>query len=69
MTWDARLGVNGQDMYFMPFEPTIMPEVLPQCTPEKMDFSIHVVKAQAGNYTGTLVMSSIFAPYTGECGL
>jgi hypothetical protein len=67
VTWDARLGVDGQDMYFLPFEPTILPEVLPQCTPEKMDFSIHVVKAEAGSYTGTMVISSIFAPYTGQC--
>ena len=61
--WDARLGAAGTDVYFDPFVMAILPEVLPQCTPEKLDFSIHVEKATAGKYTGKLEMGTIYAPY------
>ena len=61
--WDARLGVAGTDVYFDPMETVSLPEILTQCTAEKLDFSIHVEKAPAGKYTGKMDLGTEYAPY------
>lgn len=59
--YDARLGADGEVVVYEPEETddgklgVRIPGVLPLCTTEKLDFSIHVKKALPGiDYTGTM---------------
>jgi hypothetical protein len=65
-TWnvefDIRLGADGMDIYFDPFENQdsthkgVYFGQLGLCTLEKIDFSIHVLKADPGTYNGNMCL-------------
>jgi hypothetical protein len=72
--YDARLGAYGVHAYYLPYKykgdpdpdpipMTTLEDVLELCNTEKLDFSIHVIKADPGQYSGTMVLSCEFAPF------
>jgi len=78
--FDARVGSNPADhMYFDPCcldtedldactaVEVILPTVLMPCTPQEIDFSIHVIKANLGTYPGEMILECVEAdwPVTG----
>jgi hypothetical protein len=55
--FDARLGNNGAEPVYDPFETICLPDILPQCGVEELDFSIHVKKGIAGElHSGTMIL-------------
>lgn len=71
--FDIRLGATGQNVVYNPAyaegapipNPTVsvVPDVLSLCNTQKLDFSIHVKKAPAGAYNGTMTIGCIYAPF------
>jgi len=58
VSFDARLGVNGINIYYDPYVEVTLPDVLDRCNTEKLDFSIHVKKGIAGQlYSGKMYLS------------
>ena len=67
VVFDARLGsdqVNG--MYYDPWVTVTLPNTLPLCNTEELDFSIHVVKAGEGGRVGYMDLGCEIAPF-GVC--
>jgi hypothetical protein len=55
--FDARLGNNGAEPTYDPLELVCLPDILPQCQVEELDFSIHVKKGIAGElHEGTMIL-------------
>jgi len=76
--FDARVGSNPADhMYFDPCclesedldactaVEVILPTVLMPCTPQEIDFSIHVKKANLGTYPGEMILECVEANWPG----
>lgn len=63
--YDARLGAEGvgTDVFFNPCEEVTLPDVLPLCNQEKIDFSIHVKKASPAKYTGRMILGCAIWPF------
>ena len=59
VVFDARLGSNVDNgMYYDPYVTVTLPNKLPLCTTEELDFSIHIKKATAGDtHTGNMTIS------------
>jgi hypothetical protein len=69
--FDARLGAAGTDVQYMPFpDPeVVLPDILPLCNTQKLDFSIHVIKGMSGTqYAGEMVLGCVGAEWIGDCG-
>jgi hypothetical protein len=72
--YDARLGPVGGNAH-VTYDPTdlsnpvmtTIPGILELCNTQKLDFSIHVKKAPAGNYGGDMVIGCIPADWVGDC--
>jgi hypothetical protein len=62
--FDARLGATGTHVIYDPYEEAIIPDVLPLCNTQKLDFSIHVKKADPNTYTGLMTLGCIEAPFS-----
>jgi hypothetical protein len=63
--FDARMGANGEYVYYDPYVTAEIPGVLPLCTQEKLDFSILVDKASTGyTYTGWMKIWAYIDWYT-----
>jgi hypothetical protein len=77
-TWnvyfDARLGSNENDArYFDPYDPddpntpdpifTELPTRLMPCTPQELDLSIHIIKAEEGLHSGTMTLECVEAEW------
>jgi hypothetical protein len=62
--YDARLGADGTEVSvglgrgYMPFEQVFLPDSLGLCKKEKLDFGIHVIKAEPGTYQGWLELTA-----------
>lgn len=72
--YDARLGpMGGNDHVTYPptdlSSPvmTTIPGTLELCNTQKLDFSVHVKKAPAGDYYGNMVIDCILADWVGDC--
>jgi hypothetical protein len=62
--FDARLGsVVTNGMYYDPYVEVTLPNKLPLCNTEELDFSIHVIKSQYGSHTGTMTIGCVQAPF------
>jgi hypothetical protein len=72
--YDARLGAYGVHANYLPYKfkgdpdpdpipMTTLEDVLELCNTEKLDFSIHVIKADPGQYSGCMVLACEFAPF------
>ena len=63
--FDARLGNNpANEVVYDPFQTIQLPNKLPLCNTEELDFSIHVKKDMSGQaYTGTMTITSSIAPF------
>ncbi|MEM3737479.1 MAG: hypothetical protein QXJ75_05295 [Candidatus Bathyarchaeia archaeon] len=62
-TWnvkfDARLGSDpANGVYYNPEQEVILPNPLPNCNTEELDFSIHVIKG-TGEHTGKMWLSCV----------
>jgi len=72
--YDMRLGADGTNVVYSPAfkkgqsvsQPTVTidPDVLNLCNTQKVDFSIHVKKAPAGQYSGVMTIGAVFAPFS-----
>lgn len=63
VVFDAKLSVSGTEVVYNPAVTTTIPTVLPLCNTQKLDFSIHVKKADPGVYSGTMTLGCVFAPF------
>jgi hypothetical protein len=73
--FDARLGAMGvgTDVFFDPAwrkeatppagSWTTLPDILQLCNTQKLDFSIHVMKADPGSYTGNMLLSCAYVAW------
>jgi hypothetical protein len=61
--YDARLGANGVHAIYAPEQEVTLEDVLPLCNTQKLDFSIHVKKADPGPYSGSITLGAVFAPF------
>lgn len=66
--FDARIGVGdpevpGVSITYDPDVTATIPDVLLKCHTQKIDFSIHVIKGIAAQYSGTMTIGSVFAPF------
>ena len=58
--WDARLGNdNTNTRVYWPGETAILPNPLPLCNTEELDFSIEVFKGDTGERTGSMTIGAI----------
>jgi hypothetical protein len=59
--YDARLGPSTSGdttvVQYDPYQTVTLPNKLPLCNTQKLDFSIHVKIATVGNYTGEMVIT------------
>ncbi|MEM2866798.1 MAG: hypothetical protein QW098_06655 [Candidatus Hadarchaeales archaeon] len=54
----ARLGWNGASVIYDPYDEVVLPDVLPNCNTQKLDFGIHVKKVlPPESYVGTMWLS------------
>lgn len=61
--WDARMGNdNAYTMVYEPFETVTLPNALPLCNTEELDFSIQVFKGTTGTKTGTMTLGAVISP-------
>jgi hypothetical protein len=68
--FDARLGATGMDVQYFPFpDPAvILPDILPLCNTQKLDFSIHVIKGMSNTpYSGNMTLGCVGAEWIGSC--
>jgi len=56
--FDARLGMVSYSALYDPFVWTHIPGMLPHSTDDELDFSIHVYKATAQSYTGSMTITA-----------
>jgi hypothetical protein len=61
--FDARLGADGVHAVYDPDQEVTLVDVLPLCNTQKLDFSIHVIKADPGTYTGTITIGCLESPF------
>jgi hypothetical protein len=63
--FDARLGNDpANQVVYDPFVNTQLPNALPLCNTDELDFSIHVKKGTSGmNYIGTMTVTCTEAPF------
>jgi hypothetical protein len=63
--YDARLGndTGNNTVYYDPCEKVMIPDTLPLCNTQKLDFSIHVKFALPGTYGGTMTLSCSEVPF------
>jgi hypothetical protein len=64
VVFDARLGsIEANGVYYDPFVEVTLPNPLRLCNTEELDFSIHVVKGNAGTRTGTMTIGLVVEPF------
>ena len=63
--FDARLGSNPDNsVFFDPYQTVTLPNHLPYCNTDELDFSIHVKKGLSGTtYIGTKTISWVVDPF------
>ena len=61
--WDARMGnVDAYTMVYEPYEQVTLPNPLPLCQVEELDFSVQVFKGTSGDKTGTMTLGAVVSP-------
>ncbi|MCK9308048.1 MAG: hypothetical protein M0P17_11035 [Methanoculleus sp.] len=61
--WDARMGNDdAYTMVYEPYEQVTLPNMLPLCQVEELDFSIQVFKGTSGDKTGTMTLGAVVSP-------
>jgi hypothetical protein len=64
--YDARLGAQGMEAVYDPFqEGVVLEDILPLCNTQKLDFSIHIKKADPGTYSGVIELVALEAEFIG----
>jgi hypothetical protein len=64
VVFDARMGNDPvNQMYYDPFVEITLPNALPLCNTEELDFSIHVVKSTSGPHTGLMTLGCVQTPF------
>ena len=63
--FDARLGNDpAHEVVYDPYQTVELPNTLPLCNTEELDFSIHVKKGMSGDsYMGTMTISCVVDPF------
>ena len=60
VVFDARMGSDpANGMYYDPSVTVELPNTLPLCNTEELDFSIHIVKSTFGPHTGTITLGCV----------
>jgi hypothetical protein len=61
--WDARMGNDdAYTMVYDPYEQVTLPNMLPLCQVEELDFSVNVFKGTSGDKTGTMTLGAVVSP-------
>ncbi|WP_298666367.1 hypothetical protein [uncultured Methanofollis sp.] len=61
--WDARLGNDdANSVVYKPNEEITLPNALPLCNTEELDFSIKIFKGTTGGKTGAMTIGAIVSP-------
>ena len=60
--WGARMGHEIGYKYYKPFETVTLPNALPRCEADELDFSIEIFKGETGEKTGTMTLGAIQSP-------
>ena len=60
--WGARMGHEIGYKYYKPFETVTLPNALPRCEADELDFSIEVFKGKTGEKTGIMTLGAIQSP-------
>jgi len=64
VVFDARLGsLAANAMYFDPNVTATLPNELPLCNKDELDFSIHVYKSTAGTHSGSMTIGFVLSPF------
>lgn len=64
VVFDARLGsFAGNAMYYDPNVTVTLPNKLPLCNTDELDFSIHIYKSVAGGHAGTMTLGYVVVPF------
>jgi hypothetical protein len=64
VVFDARLGSDPANaMYYDPEVEVTLPNKLPLCNTEELDFSIHIIKSTSGSHDGTLTIGCVKVPF------
>jgi hypothetical protein len=67
VVFDARLGsLPANAMYYDPNVKVTLPNKLPLCNKDELDFSIHVYKSTSGAKGGTMTLGFVVAPFGPE---
>ncbi len=62
--YDARLGSNpAYEKVYVPYETVQLPNRLPLCNTDELDFSIHVKKSTVGERVGNMTVGCMEAPF------
>jgi hypothetical protein len=67
--FDCRMGNdNANKVMYHPDEEVQLPNTLPLCNTEELDFSIHIVKSMFGPHRGIMDIGCVEIPFSGTCG-
>ena len=62
--YDTRMGSNNiNKVYYDPDETATLPNKLPLCNTEELDFSIHIEKASYGPHIGVMTIGCVAVPF------
>jgi hypothetical protein len=62
--YDARMGSNNTNkVYYDPYETVELPNKLPLCNTEELDFSIHIEKSSYGPHIGVMTIGCEAVPF------
>jgi len=66
--FDCRMGNdNTNKVLYLPEETVQLPNTLPLCNTEELDFSIHIVKSVFGPHTGAMDLGCVEIPFSPPC--
>jgi hypothetical protein len=62
--YDARMGSDPiNEVVYVPYQDVTLPNKLPLCNTEELDFSIHVKKSMAVPHSGVMTLGCVVAPF------
>jgi len=62
--FDARMGSDDVNkVLYDPEEEVTLPNTLPLCNTEELDFSIHIEKSGHGSHSGTMIVGCVEVPF------
>jgi len=62
--YDARMGSDTvNEVVYAPYEEVVLPNKLPLCNTEELDFSIHVQKSMAMTHSGVMTLGCVMASF------